>query len=169
MTRPLLPRTGIGYDVHRFQEKRRLVLGGVEIAHTHGLAGHSDADVLLHAIADALLGAVALGDIGQHFPPDDPHWRDMDSREIVTKAVALLREAGYGPVNIDATVIAEVPKLLPHATAMRRAIAGMTGLDAGDVSLKATTNEQMGFVGRREGIAAIAVATVAPLTALTDG
>jgi 2-C-methyl-D-erythritol 2,4-cyclodiphosphate synthase len=93
----------------------------------------------------------------------------MDSREIVTKAVALLREAGYGPVNIDATVIAEVPKLLPHAPAMRRAIAGMTGLDAGDVSLKATTNEQMGFVGRREGIAAIAVATVAPLTALTDG
>lgn len=169
MTRPLLPRTGIGYDVHRFQVGRRLVLGGVEIAHTHGLEGHSDADVLLHAVADALLGAVALGDIGQHFPPNEPRWRDMNSRDIVTKAVALAREAGYGPVNIDVTVIAEAPKILPHAPVIRATVAAMMGLDVGDVSIKATTNEQMGFVGRREGIAAFAVATMAPLAAFSEG
>ena len=164
--RLLLPRTGIGYDVHRFQAGRRLVLGGVEIDHTHGLEGHSDADVVLHAIADALLGALALGDIGQHFPPGDPQWRDVKSARIVTRAVELLRAAGYGPVNIDATVIAEAPRILPHVETMRRAIAGMTGLTAADIGLKATTNEGMGFVGRREGIAALAVATVAPLAAL---
>lgn len=164
--RYLLPRTGIGYDVHRFQAGRRLVLGGVEIPHAEGLAGHSDADVLLHAIADALLGAAALGDIGQHFPPSDPQWKDLDSRAIVARAVVLLRAAGYGPVNVDATVIAEAPKVLPHTAAIRETIAEITGLGVEDVSLKATTNEGMGFVGRREGIAALAVATVVPLAAL---
>lgn len=162
-----LPRTGIGYDVHRFQAGRRLVLGGIEIPHAEGLEGHSDADVLLHAIADALLGAAALGDIGQHFPPSDPQWKDFDSRAIVARAVALLRDAGYGPVNVDATVIAEAPKLLPHTSAIRKTIADIIGLSVRDVSLKATTNEGMGFVGRREGIAALAIATVAPLAALT--
>lgn len=167
--RSALPRTGIGYDVHRFQLGRRLVLGGVEIAHSHGLEGHSDADVLLHAIADALLGAAALGDIGQHFPPGDPQWKDLASAAIVATAVARLRDSGYGPVNIDATVIAEAPKILPHAAKMRAAIAGMTGLRTTDVSLKATTNEGMGFVGRQEGIAALAIATVVPLAALDEG
>lgn len=162
-----LPRTGIGYDVHRFRAGRRLVLGGIEIPHAEGLEGHSDADVLLHAIADALLGAAALGDIGQHFPPSDPQWKDLDSRAIVARAVALLRDAGYGPVNVDATVIAEAPKLLPHTSAIRKTIADIIGLSVQDVSLKATTNEGMGFVGRREGIAALAIATVAPLAALT--
>lgn len=167
-TRPLFPRTGIGYDVHRFQAGRRLMLGGVEIAHPLGLEGHSDADVLLHAIADALLGAAARGDIGQHFPPSAPQWKDVPSATIVSKAVALLRKAGYGPVNIDATVIAEAPMIMPYATTMRTAIAAMTGLMIDEVSLKATTNEGMGFVGRHEGIAALAIATIVPLAALGE-
>jgi 2-C-methyl-D-erythritol 4-phosphate cytidylyltransferase / 2-C-methyl-D-erythritol 2,4-cyclodiphosphate synthase len=156
------PRTGIGYDVHRFAEGRRMVLGGVQIPFGKGLEGHSDADVLLHAIADALLGAAALGDIGVHFPPSDERWRGMDSADIVRHSVALLHEHGWQPVNIDATVIAEAPKVNPHVPAMRAGISAMTGLPEDAISIKATTNEGMGFVGREEGIAALASATIAP-------
>lgn len=153
-------RTGIGYDVHRFAEGRRLVLGGVDIPHTAGLTGHSDADVLLHAIADALLGAAALGDIGSHFPPADPAFRDADSQVLLTEVARLVRQAGYRIGNVDATVIAEEPKLLPHAAEMRSRIARALAVESGDVSVKATTNEGMGFVGRHEGIAALAIATL---------
>lgn len=156
------PRTGIGYDVHRFVVGRRLVLGGVEIPYARGLDGHSDADVLLHAIADAVLGAAAQGDIGTHFPPDDDRWRGADSRDLLAASVALVRDAGWLLVNIDATVIAEAPKITPHAGRMREAIAAATGLDASAISLKATTNEGMGFVGRGEGIAALATALIVP-------
>jgi 2-C-methyl-D-erythritol 2,4-cyclodiphosphate synthase len=155
-------RSGIGYDVHRLVEGRRLILGGVEIAHERGLEGHSDADVLLHAIADALLGAAALGDIGRHFPPSDPRYAGADSRDLLRRVAALLAEAGYRPVNVDATVIAEAPRIGPHATAMRQAIAACLGLPPDAVSVKATTNERLGFAGRGEGIAALAVAVVAP-------
>lgn len=161
MYRPEVPRTGIGYDVHRFAEGRRCVLGGVEIPHERGLLGHSDADVVLHAIADALLGAAALGDIGRHFPPTDPRWAEMDSREIVRRAVALLAEIGMEPVHVDVTVVAEAPRINPHLTAMQAAIGACVGLPPETISVKATTNERMGFVGREEGIAALAVATIA--------
>ncbi len=156
------PRTGIGYDVHRFAEGRPLVIGGVEIAHDRGLDGHSDADVLLHAITDALLGAAALGDIGQHFPPGDDRWKDADSRTLLQTAVAMVSDAGWSLVNIDATVIAEAPKINPHAAAMRLEIREATGLPIDAISVKATTNEGMGFVGREEGIAALAVTTIVP-------
>lgn len=154
------PRTGIGYDVHRFGEGRRMVLGGVEIPYGRGLDGHSDADVLLHAIADALLGAAALGDIGVHFPPTEAKWKGMDSRDILRHAVALLRDHGWEPVNLDATVIAEAPKVNPHVPAMREEISRVSGLGEDAISIKATTNEGMGFVGRGEGIAALASATI---------
>jgi len=154
-------RTGIGYDVHRFIEGRRLMLGGVAIAHPSGLAGHSDADVLLHAIVDALLGAAALGDIGHHFPPSDPTWRDADSRLFLTYTAKLIRNAGFEITNIDATVIAEEPRIGPHVAAMRRSIAESLAVGEQAISVKATTNEGMGFVGRGEGIAALAVATIA--------
>jgi 2-C-methyl-D-erythritol 2,4-cyclodiphosphate synthase len=162
------PRTGIGYDVHRFAEGRRLVLGGVEIAHERGLEGHSDADVLLHAIADAILGAAALGDIGQHFPPGDARWKDVDSRELLRQVMTLLQSAGWHLVNIDASVIAEAPRIGPHAAAMRLEIRDATGLPIDAISIKATTNERMGFVGREEGIAALAVATIVPATLVTS-
>jgi 2-C-methyl-D-erythritol 4-phosphate cytidylyltransferase/2-C-methyl-D-erythritol 2,4-cyclodiphosphate synthase len=159
------PRTGIGYDVHRFADNRPMILGGIEIPFDKGLVGHSDADVLLHAIADAMLGAAALGDIGVHFPPTDERWRGMNSGDIVRHAVALLREHGWQPVNIDATIIAEAPKVNPHVPAMRSGIAAMTGLPEDAISIKATTNEGMGFVGREEGIAALASATIARVDA----
>lgn len=157
------PRSGIGYDVHRFAEGRRMVLGGVEIPHDKGLLGHSDADVLLHAIADAMLGAAALGDIGVHFPPTDPQWKDLNSLDIVAHSVKLLAESGWHLVNIDATVIAEAPKVNPHVPAMKQKIADATGLQLNDISIKATTNEQMGWIGREEGIAALATAMIAPV------
>src|SRR3990170_228630 len=135
-------RIGIGYDIHRFQEGRPLVLGGVTLPGETGLGGHSDADVLLHAVIDALLGAAGLGDIGQRYPPDDPAYE----------------EAGYRPQNVDATLIAERPKLAPHLPRMRQAISEALGLDAARVNVKATTNEGIGAIGRGEGIAAIAVA-----------
>jgi len=153
-------RTGIGYDVHRFEVGRPLVLGGVTIPARRGLLGHSDADVLLHAIADAILGAAALGDIGQHFPPTDPTWAGADSRDLLRRVQTLLNAAGYRVVNIDATIIAEAPKVMPYATAMRECIANCLGIDTAEVSVKATTNEGMGFVGREEGIAALAIATI---------
>ncbi len=156
----MIIRTGIGYDAHRFEIGRRLVLGGVEIAHSSGLAGHSDADVVLHAIVDALLGAAALGDIGQHFPPSDSTWRDADSRLFLAHAGKRVRDSGFEIVNVDATVIAEEPRIGPHARAMCRTIAETLGIDETAVSVKATTNEGMGFVGRGEGIAAIAVAAI---------
>ena len=158
-------RTGVGYDVHPFTADRPLVLGGVVIPHALGLAGHSDADALLHAIADALLGGAALGDIGQHFPPSDPRFKDADSRELLAQVGRLVAEAGYTPVNVDATVIAEAPRIAPHVAAMRTVIASSLHIAMTAVNVKATTNEGMGFVGRGEGIAALAIATLVPLPA----
>lgn len=157
------PRSGIGYDVHRFAEGRRMVLGGVDIPYDKGLLGHSDADVLLHAIADAMLGAAALGDIGVHFPPTDEQWKDLDSLEIVRHSVTLLADHGWQLVNIDASVIAEVPKVNPHVPAMKDRISEATGLPLNAISIKATTNERMGWIGREEGIAALATAMIAPI------
>jgi 2-C-methyl-D-erythritol 2,4-cyclodiphosphate synthase len=151
---------GFGYDVHRFKEGRPLILGGVEIPHTHGLDGHSDADVLCHAIADAVLGSLGLADIGHYFPPGDPSCLNISSLKILEKAAALCAEQGYRLVNIDSTLVAEAPKVLPHRDAMKANIGKALGLDPARVGIKATTNETMGFVGRREGIAAMAVALV---------
>lgn len=154
-------RSGIGYDSHRFADDRRLVLGGVEIPHRRGLSGHSDADVVAHAVTDALLGAAALGDIGHHFPPGGEAWRDADSLELLERAVALVAEAGFAPVNVDVTVICEAPRLVGHIGEMRARLAAALGVEAGAVSVKATTNEGMGWIGRGEGIATLAVAVVA--------
>ena len=154
--------TGIGYDCHRFVAGRRLVLGGVELEHERGLDGHSDADVLTHAIIDAMLGACALGDIGQHFPDTDPRYRGADSIELLGATVELLRDAGFAVVHVDATVVIERPKLAPVRDRMRARLAGALGLELGHVSVKATRGEGMGFVGREEGVAALAVATVRP-------
>ncbi|GAA5483050.1 2-C-methyl-D-erythritol 2,4-cyclodiphosphate synthase [Haloferula sargassicola] len=152
--------TGLGYDIHRFKEGRPLILGGVEIPHTHGLDGHSDADVLSHAIADAVLGAIGLPDIGHWFPPGDPACKDINSLEILEKAASLIREKGHSLVNVDATLIAEAPKVLPHREAMQANIGRALGLPPERVGIKATTNELLGAIGRREGIAAMAVAQV---------
>lgn len=153
-------RTGIGFDTHRLVEGRKLILGGVEIAHPFGLLGHSDADVLTHAIMDALLGAVAAGDIGQHFPDTDPRWEGADSLKLLCAVVALLRERGWRVGNVDATVLAERPKLMAHIPEMRSRLAEAMGVEPADVSVKATTVEGLGAIGRREGISAMAVATV---------
>jgi 2-C-methyl-D-erythritol 2,4-cyclodiphosphate synthase len=152
--------TGIGYDCHRLVAGRRLILGGVELEHARGLAGHSDADVLTHAIIDAMLGACALGDIGEHFPDTDPRYRDADSIELLRATVVLLRDAGFAVAHVDATVVLERPKLAPARDAMRARLAAALELDVGHVSVKATRGEGMGFVGREEGVAALAVATV---------
>ena len=160
-------RTGIGYDVHRFADGRPLVLGGVTIPSDRGLLGHSDADVLLHAIADAVLGAAALGDIGTHFPPSDPQWAGADSANLLRQVHALVTTSGYRIGNVDATIVAEAPKVMPHAPAMRTRIANCLGLDVSAVSVKATTNEGMGFIGREEGIAAMAIVTI--MTSETGG
>jgi 2-C-methyl-D-erythritol 2,4-cyclodiphosphate synthase len=151
-------RTGIGIDSHRFEAGRRLVLGGVEIPYERGLAGHSDADVLAHAIADALLGAAGLGDIGQHFPDTDEAWRDADSMELLRTVAERVVEEGYWIEHVDATVMLEAPKLAPHRDAIEASLTAVLG----SVSVKATTGEGMGFVGRGEGAAALAVATIAP-------
>ena len=153
-------RVGQGYDVHRLVNGRKLILGGVEIEHTLGLLGHSDADVLLHAIADALLGAAALGDIGKHFPDTDERYRGADSTKLLSRVGALLREKGYKILNIDSTVIAQAPKLAPHIPAMRQNIADALGMDVDAVSVKATTEEKLGFTGTREGIAAQAICLI---------
>jgi 2-C-methyl-D-erythritol 2,4-cyclodiphosphate synthase len=152
--------SGIGYDCHALAPGRRLILGGVEIDHDRGLAGHSDADVLTHAIIDALLGAAALGDIGQHFPDTDERYRDADSLELLRATAALLAGEGRTVVHVDATVIIERPALAPHRDAMRGKLAAAMGVEVGRVSVKATRGEGMGFVGRQEGAAAIAIATV---------
>ena len=152
--------TGIGYDVHRLVEGRPLILGGVEIPYTHGLEGHSDADVLAHAIADAVLGAIGERDIGFHFPNSDQSIRGISSLEILRKAASLVVQKGGRLVNIDSTLIAEAPKISPHVAEMRANIAEALGLQPNRVGVKATTNEGMGFLGRGEGISAMAVATV---------
>jgi 2-C-methyl-D-erythritol 2,4-cyclodiphosphate synthase len=153
-------RFGIGFDAHRLVAGRRLVLGGVEIAHERGLEGHSDADVLVHAVIDALLGAAGLGDIGLHFPDDDERWRDADSLDLLRRVSGLLDDGGLTVVHVDATVLAEAPRVSPHRDAMRAALADALGIEDGAVNVKATRGEGMGFVGRQEGIAALAVATV---------
>ncbi len=156
----LTPRTGMGFDVHAFGGDGPVMLGGIAVPHPRGLAGHSDADVLLHAITDALLGAAGLGDIGEHFPPSDPQWKGASSDIFLTHAAALLRSHGATIDAVDCTLIAEAPKLGPHRAAMRARIAGILGLGAGQVSVKATTTEGLGFTGRGEGIAAQAVANI---------
>jgi 2-C-methyl-D-erythritol 2,4-cyclodiphosphate synthase len=152
--------TGIGYDCHPLADGRRLILGGVEVPHDRGLAGHSDADALAHAIIDALLGAAALGDIGQHFPDTDERYRDASSIELLRSTVALLAAAGFSARHVDATVLLERPQLAPAREQIRRTLAGALGLDLGHVSVKATRGEGMGFIGRQEGVAVLAVATV---------
>lgn len=153
-------RIGTGYDVHQLQEGLPLWIGGERIEHTHGLLGHSDADVLLHAICDALLGAAALGDIGKHFPDTDPQYKGISSLHLLAHVGELLKEHGYRIGNIDSTVVAQRPKLAPHIERMRRNIATTLGLDIDQVSVKATTTEHLGFEGRQEGISAQAVALI---------
>ena len=155
-----MTRCGIGYDVHRLAKGRKLILGGVEIAHSHGLEGHSDADVLSHAIADALLGAIGAGDIGLHFPNTDESIRGISSIEILKRVTELLTDKRARVLNVDATLIAETPKITPHVPAMRQKIATAIGTSESNVSVKATTNEKLGPVGRSEGMAAIAIATI---------
>jgi 2-C-methyl-D-erythritol 2,4-cyclodiphosphate synthase len=155
-----MTRTGLGIDTHAFAPGRPLILGGVEIPHEQGLAGYSDADVLTHAVIDALLGAAALGDIGQHFPDTDPRYKDADSIELLRTVVALLGERGLEIVNVDATVVLERPKLASHREAIRDRLAAALGVSAAAVNVKATTGEGLGFVGRGEGAAAMAVASV---------
>ena len=152
-------RTGIGIDTHRFEEGRRLVLGGVEIPGERGLAGYSDADVLTHAIVDALLGAASLGDIGELFPDTDELWRDADSMALLRDVLGRVQAAGWAVAHVDTTVVLERPKLAPHRDAIRESLASVLG----SVNVKFTTGEKMGFVGREEGAAALAVATLAPL------
>lgn len=153
-------RIGQGYDVHRLVEGRKLILGGVDIPYEKGLLGHSDADVLVHAVMDALLGAAAMGDIGKLFPDTDPRYEGADSLALLREVCARLRDAGFEPGNIDATVIAQAPKLAPHIEAMRRNIAAAAGMDVSRVSVKATTEERLGFTGEGLGIAAQAVALI---------
>jgi 2-C-methyl-D-erythritol 2,4-cyclodiphosphate synthase len=153
-------RAGIGYDSHRFEGGRRLVLGGVEVPGARGLAGHSDADALTHAVIDALLGAAGLGDIGQHFPDTDEHWRDADSLDLLCQVAVFLEEHGFTVAHVDTTVVCESPKLGPFRDEMRRSLASTMGLSARAVNVKFTTNESMGWIGRGEGIAALAVATL---------
>ncbi len=160
---PALPkiRIGQGYDVHAFGEGDHVVVGGVRIAHERGLVAHSDGDVAIHALCDAMLGALALGDIGVHFPPSDPQWKGADSRAFLRHCNALIGERGWCVGNADITVICERPKIGPHAQAMREAMAADLGIDVDAVSVKATTSEKMGFIGRGEGIAAQAVCLLA--------
>lgn len=153
-------RIGHGYDVHRLCEGRKLILGGVEIEHDKGLLGHSDADVLLHAISDSLLGAAAMGDIGGMFPDTDPAFKGADSLVLLKKVVARIRDAGYKPVNVDATIIAQKPKMLPHIENMRANIADALGVDLDCINVKATTEEKLGFTGACEGIAAHCVCLI---------
>jgi 2-C-methyl-D-erythritol 2,4-cyclodiphosphate synthase len=151
-------RVGMGYDVHPFVEKRPLILGGVTIPHDQGLAGHSDADCLTHAICDALLGAIAAGDLGRHFPDSDPQYKDVESLQLLKKVTEMVRTKGFRITNIDATIVAQAPRLAPYRTQMEEKIAATVGIEQGRVNLKATTTEGLGFTGRGEGIAAYAVA-----------
>lgn len=155
-------RIGQGFDVHAFGPGDHVVLGGVRVAHDHGVLAHSDGDVVIHALCDALLGALALGDIGRHFPPSDPRWRDADSRLFLRAVAAMIVERGYVLGNADVTVVCERPKIAPHSEAMRANLAADLGCDAGQISIKATTSERLGFTGRGEGIAAQAVVLLLP-------
>ncbi len=155
-----LPRIGNGFDVHRLTEGRKCIICGVEIPYERGLLGHSDADVALHALSDALLGAAAMGDIGQHFPDTDERWRGADSRMLLRRVAEIIGEKGYRPVNVDVTIIAQAPKMRPYIDAMRANIAADLGLDIDAVGVKATTTERLGFTGRGEGIAAQATALI---------
>lgn len=155
-------RIGIGYDVHAFGPGDHVVLGGVRIEHDRGLVAHSDGDVLIHALCDALLGALALGDIGQHFPPGDPQWQGADSRMLLRAVQAMLVERGWRVGNVDTVVICELPKLLPHVDLMRQRLADDLRVDLSAVGVKATTTEKLGFTGRGEGIAAQAIAMLVP-------
>ena len=153
-------RIGHGYDVHRFTDDRKLFIGGVEIPYEKGLLGHSDADVLLHAVCDSLLGAAALGDIGRHFPDKDPAYKGIDSKILLENTVELLSEKGYKIINIDSTVIAQQPKLSPYIDEMRRVIADICNTDIDNINVKATTEEKLGFTGRLEGISAHSVCLI---------
>ncbi len=150
-------RIGMGVDFHQLQEGRDLFIGGIKIPHTKGAVGHSDADTLLHAICDALLGALSLGDIGVHFPDTDVSYKNIDSKILLDKTIALIKSEGYSIVNIDTTLCLQEPKIKPYTERMRKVIAGIAGITEKDISIKATTTEQMGFVGREEGIVAHAV------------
>jgi 2-C-methyl-D-erythritol 2,4-cyclodiphosphate synthase len=150
-------RIGSGFDVHAFAEGDHVMLGGVRVPHHHGLAAHSDGDVIIHALCDAIFGALALGDIGTHFPPSEPRWRGADSRQFLRHAAALMRAQGYRLGNADVTVIGEAPKVAPHATTMRENLAADLDCPVSAISVKATTTEKLGFLGRREGLAAQAV------------
>ncbi|HEY6281180.1 MAG TPA: 2-C-methyl-D-erythritol 2,4-cyclodiphosphate synthase [Burkholderiales bacterium] len=162
-------RVGQGFDVHALVENRKLIIGGVEIPYKKGLAGHSDADVLLHAICDALIGAAALGDIGAHFPDTDPRYKGIDSRKLLREVGKLLTENGWRIINIDATIIAEAPKMAPHIPAMVKNIAQDLAIDVDDVNVKAKTNEKIGYIGRGEGIAVEAVACIKCLKSESKG
>ncbi len=153
-------RIGIGYDVHRLQSGRKLVLGGVIIPHPTGLLGHSDADVLSHAVGDALLGAAALGDLGQHFPDNDERFKDANSLDLLASISALLQQAGYKVINIDSVIVAQAPRLAPYIPSMRSNIAAALGISTEQVSVKATTTEKLGFEGRQEGISAQAIVLI---------
>lgn len=153
-------RIGIGYDVHTLVEGRKLILGGVQIEHTLGLYGHSDADVLVHAIMDALLGAAAMGDIGRHFPDTDDSYKGIDSMLLLEKVIHLLKEKGYTVNNVDAVIVAQRPKLAPYISVMEKNIASVLGVNIDSVNIKATTTEKLGFEGRQEGISAQAVCTI---------
>ena len=155
-----MTRFGMGYDVHRLVEGRKLILGGVEIPWEKGLLGHSDADVLLHAVADALLGAAALGDIGKHFPDADDQFKGADSMKLLAEVARLVREKGYTVGNVDATIVAQAPKLAPHIEKMAENIAGVLGVERDSVNVKATTEERLGFTGSGEGMSAYAVAGI---------
>lgn len=156
-------RIGLGLDAHAFADGRKLIIGGVDIPHDRGLAGHSDADVLLHAICDALLGAAALGDIGRHFPDTDARYKGADSRGLLREVAALVRRNGYAVGNVDAVIVAQAPRMAPYIETMCANIAADLSLDIGQINVKATTTEQLGFTGRREGIAAQAVCLLVPL------
>jgi 2-C-methyl-D-erythritol 2,4-cyclodiphosphate synthase len=158
-------RVGSGFDVHAFGPGDSLMLGGVRVAHSHGVVAHSDGDVILHALCDALLGAAGLGDIGQHFKDTDPRWRGADSRQFVTAVMRMLGEAGFAVVNADVTVLAQAPKVGPHRSAIRQQIAQLLGIPERSVNIKATTTEGLGFLGRIEGIAAQAVVLLRDLNA----
>ena len=155
-----MTRFGMGYDVHRLVEGRKLILGGVDVPYEKGLLGHSDADVLLHAVSDAILGAAALGDIGTHFPDTDEQFKGADSGKLLAEVVRLVRAEGYAIGNVDATIVAQAPKLLPHIPQMRENIARLLGVEVGDVNVKATTEERLGFTGSGEGMSAYAVAGI---------
>lgn len=157
-------RVGFGYDVHEFTEGRPLILGGITIPYEYGLVGHSDADAVIHAIVDALLGAAALGDIGMHFPPSNPRWKDQASTLFLEYTLDLLAQEGWAIGNIDVTIVTERPKMSPHIAAMRTHLAQYLKLEIGQISIKATTSEGRGFIGRREGLACYAIALIETIT-----